>query len=213
MFEALAEHLGEVRQRIADAGRDPSTVRILAVTKTFGIEAVEAAYAAGLRAVGENYLVELEGKRPLDDSAMQWHYLGALQTNKIARIGALANVISGVSRAKELDKLAALGVTAQLDIQVDTTGLAQRNGAAPSEVLSLVAHARALGLPVRGLMTVAPPSETGAREAFALVRQLADEAQVAERSMGMSDDYALAAQYGATEVRLGRSLFGPRHYP
>ena len=213
MFEALAEHLGEVRQRIADAGRDPSTVRILAVTKTFGIEAVQAAYAAGLRAVGENYLVELEAKRPLDNSTMQWHYLGALQTNKIARIGLLADVISGVSRVKELDKLAALGVTAQLDIQVDTTGLAQRNGAAPSEVLSLVAHARSLGLSVRGLMTVAPPNEEGAREAFALVRQLADEAQVAERSMGMSDDYVLAAQFGATEVRLGRLLFGPRHYP
>jgi len=212
LFEALADHLGEVRERIAEAGRDPASVRILAVTKTFGIEAVQAAWAAGIEAVGENYLVELEAKRPGDVSGVRWHYLGALQTNKIARISVMADVISGVSRAKELDKLASLGSTAQLDIQVDTTGLSQRNGAPASEVLGLVRYARSLGLTVRGLMTVAPPDPEGAREAFMLVQRLADEAEVTERSMGMSDDYLLAAELGSTEVRLGRLLFGPRHY-
>jgi uncharacterized pyridoxal phosphate-containing UPF0001 family protein len=212
LFDALADNLGEVRQRIADVGRDPSTVRIVAVTKTFGSAAVDAAFAAGLRAAGENYLVELEEKRRHSDQPLSCHYLGALQTNKIARIGVVADVISGVSRTKELDKLASVGFAGALDVQVDTTGLAQRNGAPASEIPDLVRYARDVGLRVRGLMTVAPPDPEGARQAFALVRELCDELDVAERSMGMSDDFALAAQMGSTEVRLGRLLFGPRHY-
>jgi len=212
LFDAFAENLGEVRRRIADVGRDPSTVRVLAVTKTFGREAVEVAFNAGLRAVGENYLTELEEKRSDDLVGLRWHYLGALQTNKIARISQVADVISGVSRAKEIDKLATVGCVAAIDIQVDTTGLVQRNGAPPSEVPALVEQARSRGLDVRGLMTVAPPTPAGAREAFTLVQRLADDLGLPERSMGMSDDYLVAAALGSTEVRLGRLLFGPRHY-
>ena len=212
MFDAFAENLGEVRRRIADVGRDPSTVRVLAVTKTFGREAVEVAFNAGLRAVGENYLTELEEKHADDLAGLRWHYLGALQTNKIARISQVADVISGVSRVKEIDKLAAVGCVAAIDIQVDTTGLVQRNGAPPSEVPALVERGRSRGLTVRGLMTVAPPTPEGAREAFTLVGALADDLGLPERSMGMSDDYLVAAALGSTEVRLGRLLFGPRHY-
>ena len=209
--ERIAANLAAVRTRIADTGRDPDSVRIVAVTKTFGADVVAQAGAVGLVHVGENYLDELEEKSRLSyDVDMCWHYLGALQTNKIARIAARACVISGVSRVKEITKIAAARPDAVIDIQVDTTGREVRNGAPASEVPALVTEARACGLTVRGLMVVAPPEPDGAREAFVTVGSLADELAITERSMGMSDDFELACALGTTEIRLGRLLFGPR---
>lgn len=208
--DVLRENLARIHQQIADAGRDPSSVRIVAVTKTWGSDAVRAAFEAGLRHVGENYLAELEAKRPEGPDGLCWHYLGALQTNKIARIAAQASVISGVSRAKEIAKLAQVAPASTIDVQVDVTGLAQRNGAPAAEVPDLVAQARDAGLTVRGLMVVAPPEALSADRAFALVADLADHLGVTERSMGMSDDFVAACRRGSTEVRLGRVLFGPR---
>ena len=206
----IARSIDDVRARIADAGRDPATVRIVGVTKTFDVATVRAAVAAGITAVGENYLTELEEKRAVTDVPVRWHYLGALQTNKIARIAAVADVVSGVSRAKELTKLAQCGPGGVIDVQVDTTGRAERNGAPPTEVGDLVRMARDLGLNVRGLMVVAPPDPDGARDAFETVGRLADDLEVRERSMGMTEDYQLAVTCGSTEVRLGRLLFGFR---
>lgn len=184
---------------------------MVAVTKTFGPEAVLAACAAGLDAVGENYLVELETKRAaLGDLAVAWHYLGALQSNKIARVAAAADVICSLSRTKEIDRLAALGSTAKLYVQVDFTGAPDRNGAPPGDVAALVARARGYGLSVCGLMTVAPPEPSGAERAFEETARLADTLNLEERSMGMSDDLELACRWGTTEVRVGRALFGPR---
>lgn len=176
---------------------------------------MEAAYLAGVRDFGENYVDELSAKvadvagEPWASDVV-WHYLGALQSRKIATVSALAQVISGVSREKELERLAAQPVHPLLDIQVDCTGLAQRNGARPDEVAKFVADARTLGLPVRGLMTVAPPDPAGAARTFALVRDLAETEGLAELSMGMSDDWPLALAHGATEIRIGRALFGAR---
>lgn len=211
LSERVARNLAALRARIAATGRDPSHVRVVAVTKTFGPEAVRAAVSAGLDAVGENYLVELEDKRAsLSDVAVAWHYLGALQSNKIARVAALADVICSVSRAKEIDRLAALGALARLYVQVDFTDLSQRNGAAPDEVAGLVARARDRGLGIVGLMTVAPPDSAGATLAFRETARLADELGLEVRSMGMSDDLELACRWGTSEVRVGRALFGPR---
>ena len=211
LTERVAANLATLRERIAAAGSDPSRVRVVAVTKTFGPEAVRAAVAAGLGAVGENYLVELERKRALlDDVAVAWHYLGALQSNKIARVAAVSDVICSVSRAKEIDRLAALGATRRLYVQVDFTDLAQRNGAAPDEVAELVARARDRGLGIVGLMTVAPADARGAEHSFRETARLADELGLEERSMGMSDDLELACRWGTSEVRVGRALFGPR---
>jgi pyridoxal phosphate enzyme (YggS family) len=211
LIEHVRASLVTVRNKIGETGRDPSSVRIVAVTKTFGTEAVLAAHAAGLTSVGENYLNELSAKREaLADLAVNWHYLGALQTNKIGRIAAVADVVSGVSRAKEIERLAALTSTVMIDIQVDVTGMEQRNGAAPADVVKLVAFARSLSVRVRGLMIVAPPDPVAAQRAFATVGALADEAGVVERSMGMSDDYESACRAGSTELRLGRVLFGAR---
>lgn len=207
----LERRLADVRATIRAQGRNPDDVRIVAVTKTFPWSYVRAAGAVGLIHVGENYLGELASKRGSDGAhAMVWHYLGTLQTNKIAKIAAVADVISGVSRIKEVEKLASLAACPALDIQVDTTGRLERNGASPDDVAMLVGRARALGLVVRGLMVVAPPEPTAAAASFGLVDALCRDLGIVERSMGMSEDYALACARGSTELRLGRALFGPR---
>jgi PLP dependent protein len=210
----VQQNLAVLRERIVLAGRDLATVRIVAVTKTFGPEAVLAAYHAGLTHVGENYVDELCTKREsLADLPMRWHYLGALQSNKIAKVARCADVVCGISRVKEVDVLARVRPMATCYVQVDATGAAQRNGASFVEARALVAHARDRGLNVSGLMMVAPPEPALADRAFADTRDLADELGLAERSMGMSEDLELALAHGSTEIRVGRGLFGPRETP
>ena len=147
LIERVRANLTEVCRRIASCGRDPASVRVVAVTKTFGADEVRAAYSLGLRHFGENYVDELCEKRSsLVASDVAWHFLGALQTNKIPRAVRCADVLSGVSRARELDKISAAKSGATIDIQVDFTGAAQRNGAPPDEVEGLVVRARELNL-------------------------------------------------------------------
>jgi len=211
LAERLRANLASVRARISASGRDLSSVRLVAVTKTFGLDEVRAAYELGLRTFAENYVDELcEKSRATHDLDVSWHFLGALQTNKIARATRCADVLSAVAREKELEKIAAASPGKTIDVQVDFTGEARRNGVAPAEVPALVALARSLSLHVRGLMVVAPPGEQATRRAFVATALLADELGLVERSMGMSDDLELACELGTTEVRLGRALFGPR---
>jgi hypothetical protein len=107
LIDRVRANLDEVRSRIESTGTDPSSVRLVAVTKTFGPDAVRAAYELGLRHFGENYVEELCEKRSaLEDDGVVWHFLGALQTNKIARALRCADVLSGVSRRRELEKIA-----------------------------------------------------------------------------------------------------------
>jgi PLP dependent protein len=209
--ERVSANLDEIHRRIESTGTDPASVRLVAVTKTFDADAVRVAYALGLRHFGENYVEELcEKHSALEVDDTTWHYLGALQTNKIARALRCADVLSGVSRARELEKIASLDAGATIDVQVDFTGEAQRNGASPDEVEGLVTRARELNLNVRGLMVVAPPGEERTRAAFASTTALADVLGLTERSMGMSEDLEIALEQGTTELRLGRALFGPR---
>jgi uncharacterized pyridoxal phosphate-containing UPF0001 family protein len=205
----VGANLEVLRQRIASTGRDVNSVRVVAVTKTFSREAVRAACEVGLTDFGENYVDELCAKRDAAPEGV-WHFLGALQSNKIARATQCAGVLSGVSRDRELNKLASLASTSMLDIQVDFTQRAERNGAPPSMVPELVSRARELNLKVRGLMVVAPPDADLARAAFRRTGELADELGLVERSMGMSEDLEMACELGTTEVRIGRALFGPR---
>jgi len=209
--ERISANLQVVRQRIASTGRDVDSVRVVAVTKTFSPEMVRAAIEVGLRDFGENYVDELCAKRDMAPEGV-WHFLGALQSNKIARAARCADVLSGVSRERELTKLASLASTSMLDVQVDFTQRADRNGAPPSRVPELVSRARELNLKVRGLMVVAPPDADLARAAFRQTVELADELGLVERSMGMSEDLEMACELGTTEVRVGRALFGPRTY-
>jgi pyridoxal phosphate enzyme (YggS family) len=211
LLERVRANLGRVFERIESSGRERSSVRIVAVTKTFGVDEIRAAVALGLSTFGENYVDELCEKRSaLDALDLSWHFLGALQTNKIARVTHCADVLCGVSREKELTRIAALSPGKAVDIQIDFTTVAQRNGAAPGEVGALVARARSLGLSVRGLMVVAPLGDAATHDAFVKTNALANEFGITERSMGMSDDLELACELGSTEVRLGRALFGPR---
>jgi PLP dependent protein len=213
LVRLVAANLAVVRARITSGARDPEGVRVVAVTKAFGAPMVRAASAAGLDAVGENYLDELSAKRAAtSDVPVRWHFLGALQSNKIAQLVTLADVLCSVSRDKEIDKIASSG-GAVVYVQVDCTGAPTRNGAAPGDVAGLVQRARECGLDVRGLMTVAPNDVRGAREAFHTTSELADELGLVERSMGMSDDLEIACEFGTTEVRVGRALFGPRTGP
>ena len=209
--QRVAANLAEVRRRIEGAGGDLAKVAIVAVTKTFDASLVRVARLVGLTSMGENYVDELESKRgAVDDPSVRWHYLGALQTNKIARVLAVADVVSTVSREKEVRKIAALRPGMTIDVQVDLTGAPGRNGAPLADVASLVARAREEGLDVRGLMTVASPDPRTARDQFARVEKLATDLGLRARSMGMSDDLELAVAHGSTEVRVGRALFGPR---
>jgi len=210
LVERVRANLARVKERIASTGRDPGSVRIVGVTKTFGGEYVHAASLVGLAAVGENYVDELCAKRAESADALSWHFLGALQTNKIHRVLTCADVVCGVSRLKELEKIAQYDLVRRLYVQVDFTGAARRNGAPPEEVAQLVARGRELGLRVDGIMTVAPDDPAGARRAFQSTVDLADDLGLDERSMGMSDDLEIACELGSTEVRIGRAIFGTR---
>ena len=172
---------------------------------------MRAALANGLNDVGENYVDELEAKcaqsRELN---LRWHFLGALQSNKIARVTACAQVLSTVSRTKELERIASSDHRPAIYVQVDYTGGASRNGAPADEVAALVQRALDLELDVQGLMTVAAPDPALARSAFGALAALRTDLGLKECSMGMSDDLEVACEMGTSEVRIGRALFGER---
>jgi pyridoxal phosphate enzyme (YggS family) len=209
----VAERLHSVRLRIEQAGGDPSAVRVVAVTKGFGPEAVVAARAAGLHDIGENYADELVAKAAeLGDTSPSttWHFLGAIQRNKVARLAPIVGMWQSVSRVEEGARIARFAPDATVLVEVDTTGLPERNGCPPDAVRALVPRLRDAGLDVRGLMTVAAPGPGAAASAFDTVRSLADELGLVERSMGMTDDLEAAVRAGTTMVRIGRALFGER---
>jgi pyridoxal phosphate enzyme (YggS family) len=209
--EVVADNLRTIKERIEHAGGDPERITILAVSKTFDASCVEAACDVGLRRFGENYAAELVAKAAVvDRSGLEWHFLGAIQTNKLARLAPVTACYQGVARAKELQALARRAPEAGVMVEVELTGLPGRHGVPPAETAGLVALARALGLPIRGLMTVAPRDPTAARAAFRELGRLADQLDLPERSMGMSDDLELAVEEGSTMLRIGRALFGPR---
>jgi PLP dependent protein len=191
---------------------------VIGVTKSFGGDAVRVALDAGLRDLGENYAPELVAKAgEAGDSAeagaeagVIWHFLGAVQRNKVAQLAPLVGVWESVARMAEGERIARFAPQARVLVQVETTGLPGRNGCRPEETGPLVAHLRDLGLDVRGLMTVAAPGEGSAQESFETVGRLADRLGLEERSMGMSDDLEAAVAAGSTTVRIGRALFGAR---
>jgi PLP dependent protein len=202
--------LERVRDRVAAAGGDDS-VAVLAVTKGFGPEAVEAALAAGCRTIGENYAQELLAKRAATAGA-EVHFIGQLQTNKVRQIAGLVQVYETVDRDRLALEIARRDPGAAVLAQVDTTDEPGKGGCPIARLDELVAVIRDAGLDLRGLMTVGP-TEGGpesARPGFRAVRQEADRLGLAVCSMGMSDDLEVAVEEGSTEVRLGTALFGQR---
>lgn len=199
-----------MRGRIDAVGRGRRAVTVVAVTKSFPPAYAAAAAACGLTKVGENYASELASKRGAVALPLTWHYLGALQRNKLASLCQNADVLCTLSRSVEVDALARRVAPPPVYVQVDFTGAPGRGGVAEGDLEALVAHATATGLDLRGLLTVAPIERAAAAAAFARLAAHATALSVDVVSMGMSDDFELAVAAGATEVRLGRALFGAR---
>lgn len=212
--QGVAIALGEVRQRISAAGGGVE-VSILPVTKGFGADAVEAAVAAGAKAVGENYVQEMLAKFDALASAnldVDYHMIGQLQTNKVRMLAGRIALYETVDRARLAREIAKRDAGASVLIQVDTTDESGKGGHPISTLDAFVDEVRELGLTLRGLMTVGPTSgdPEAARPGFALVRAAVDRHGLAVCSMGMSGDLEIAVQEGSTQLRIGTALFGER---
>ena len=224
-FPGLTERVAQVREQIAahQARRGWShAVSIIAVTKGHGAEAVRAAYDAGVRDVGENRVQEALAKQEAVSAvAVQWHLIGGLQRNKARQAVGRFSLIHSVDRvdlALELDRRTAPTTRQSVLLQVNCSGEPQKGGVEPDSLLELLDAIRSLEhLEVRGLMTMAALSIDAElqRSTFGRLRELRDRAEraghrVPELSMGMSGDYLVAVEEGATMVRLGTLLFGER---
>ncbi|MBT4496720.1 MAG: YggS family pyridoxal phosphate-dependent enzyme [Gemmatimonadetes bacterium] len=222
-WEALQERIARSAER---AGRDPGDVTVVAVTKTRTPQEVEAALQSGLHSVGENRVQEVESKKPQVDLSGCWHLIGHLQTNKAAKAVALFDMVQSVDNLKlatALDRHAGLAER-RLDIlvQVNTSGAAQQSGVSPDDLESLIALIAPLPhLRLCGLMTIGAHSDEEAivRASFSQLRQARDRLanlgidgiELDCLSMGMSNDFEWAIAEGASMLRLGSVLFGPRN--
>jgi pyridoxal phosphate enzyme (YggS family) len=225
---SIASRLEEVRGRIDQAaravGRDPSRVKLVAVSKTKGPEAVREAYAAGQRAFGENYAQELATKAEAlaDLPGVEWHFIGHLQTNKarvVARHAHVVHTVDSRALARELGKRAARegrGAALPVLIEVSIGGEAQKAGATPSEIDEVMQAVQAEeSLALRGLMTMPPADDLAtARRVFETLVSLRNlhggAAVLPDLSMGMTADLEVAVACGATLVRVGTAIFGAR---
>ncbi len=226
----IADRLAGIRARIAaaarSAGRDPSSVRLVAVSKTFPIESIRDAYAAGQREFGENRVQEaLEKIASSGDLDIRWHLLGHLQMNKARKAAPAFSTIHSVDSVELLQKIDAAatdaGRTPELLIQIDLAGEATKFGLPPAAVPQLLdAAIRCRAARVVGLMTLPPIPESpeDARPWFRRLRELQDQwratgvpaSMLAELSMGMSGDFEVAIEEGSTMVRIGTAIFGSR---
>jgi hypothetical protein len=221
---SIRENLLRVRERIeaaaARAGRDPACVQLVAVSKTQPAEAVREAYEAGQRLFGENYAQELRDKAQLlaDLPDLRFHFIGRLQRNKakyVAPVASMMESLDDLDVARELAKRAAAAVRALRTLVEVNLGEEQKGGVPESELASFVEQVRALGaLRLDGLMCIPPFSDDAERSRpyFARLRELAERLGLAVLSMGMSTDYEVAIEEGATLVRVGTAIFGPRSY-
>lgn len=224
----IAANLAAVRERIAAAcrrsGRNPAEVRIVAVSKTHPAAAVAEAIAAGVDAIGENRVQEAAAKRPLVPATVPWHLIGPLQRNKARLALDTFEVIQTVDRAPIADRLEQLAAEREVCLpaflEVNIAGEESKHGVPPPAAHALLEHVvtRCPHLSLRGLMTVPPfsPEAERVRPHFAALSRLAEQlshwAGIArlELSMGMSDDFEVAVEEGASWIRLGRALFGDR---
>lgn len=225
-FPGLPARLAVVRETVAQrqaASGWSHPVRIVAVTKTHGPEAVRAALAAGLTDIGENRVQEaLQKQDVLGDVAPLWHLIGTLQRNKARHAAGRFALIHSVDRADlaaELDRRVSAEHRQAVLVQVNCSDEPQKGGVMPTSLPSFLDQLRSLPrIEVQGLMTMSALTDDTAeqRRAFRMLRELRDSAQnsghpLPELSMGMSGDYPTAVEEGATMIRLGTVLFGERH--
>jgi pyridoxal phosphate enzyme (YggS family) len=221
-MKTLGARLSAVRERIARAseaaGRDPASVKLVAVSKFHSVEMIRAVYGLGQREFGENYAQELATKAAqLGDLAdLRFRFIGGLQRNKVKLLAPLGCAVETLANAKTAQALQQhaqeLGVSLEVMIQVNVSSEPQKSGVAPTELALLVAEVRSLpALRLSGLMAI-PEAEAAdaARQSYRSLRALAESEGLAELSMGMSDDLEIAIAEGATRVRVGTAIFGPR---
>ncbi|MFA5889620.1 MAG: YggS family pyridoxal phosphate-dependent enzyme [Actinomycetota bacterium] len=225
----LAEGLRGVRSRIDAAclrsGRSLDEVTLVAVTKTVPSERIAAAVALGVRDVGENRVQEmLDKQRALVGIEARWHFIGTLQRNKVGAIVGRTVLVHGIDSVRLARALAAraeaAGVRQDVLVEINVSGESSKHGVLPSEALRVAVDVASLSsLRLRGLMTMAPAGDPAmARRAFAGLRELRDLIArevdgVQELSMGMSGDFEIAVEEGATVVRVGSAIFGARVVP
>lgn len=225
----IAANIKTIQQRIAAAaagcGRDPGSVKLLAVTKTVSPPVIEQAINAGLTAFGENYVQEAKEKIALMEKRVQWHMIGHLQTNKAKYAVNLFDYIHSVDRlelAGEINKRAGL-INRKINIliEVNVSGEKTKNGIPAAQAADLIKDVSGLdNILVKGLMTMAPYSThpENSRPYFSALRNIRSKIilegipgiQMEELSMGMTDDFEIAIEEGATIVRIGRAIFGER---
>ena len=225
----ISDNLSHINKRIRaaaeKAGRDPASVRLVAVSKTRPTEDIVAAFQAGQTVFGENYIQELVPKLVEVTEAVQWHFIGHLQSNKVKYIAgqvALIHSVDRISLAEEIDRQwGKLGKTCAVLIQVNISGEETKSGTTEAGAIQLVRECALLpNIRVRGLMTMPPffDDPDAARPYFAELRRLAEAiaaqqitgVEMVELSMGMSGDFEAAIQEGATLVRVGTAIFGER---
>jgi hypothetical protein len=229
MNASIAEQIDLIRRRIAGAaqrsGRPPSAVRLMAVTKTVDDRRILQAVAAGVNLIGENYVQEARRKIELMGKSMEWHLIGHLQTNKAKYAVRLFDMIHSLDRielARELDRRSRMaGVVTKALVEVNISGEETKRGVALLDALPLIREVSPLeNLSIQGLMTMPPwfDDPQDARPFFIALRELKEKiaaenlprVEMRELSMGMSQDYEVAVEEGATIVRIGRSIFGER---
>jgi len=219
-----------IRRRIAGActraGRTPDEVTLVAVSKTFPAGAIREAVRAGVTDIGENYVQELLAKREqLAPEQIRWHFIGHLQSNKVRHIApwiTLIHAVDSLGVAQEIDRRAArAGRVIDFLVEVNTTGEETKFGVSPDATVSFLRSLEGLGhVRAAGLMTIGPflPDPEGSRPIFRTLRHLRDEiralgqanATMQHLSMGMTGDFEVAIQEGATLVRIGTAIFGSR---
>jgi pyridoxal phosphate enzyme (YggS family) len=218
----IETRLSDVREKIAQAcriaGRDPSSVTLIAVSKTFGIEAIEPVITAGQRVFGENRVQEANAKWPALKARhreLELHLVGPLQSNKAREAVALFDAIHSLDRpslcaalAKAIDRL---GQRPTLFVELNTGAEPQKSGVLPEAADAFLKDCRDVyGLQIAGLMCIPPVDEPPAPH-FALTAKIAARNGLSLLSMGMSADFATAVELGATHVRVGTAIFGERH--
>lgn len=232
-MSTIPANLQAVQRRVAAAaqaaGRPAHSVALIAVSKTFSVDAVREAADAGQRAFGENYVQEALDKIAAlraagGGPALEWHFIGPIQSNKTRAIAEHFDWVHSVERLKIAERLAAQRPATmaplQVCIQVNISGAASKSGVAPAETLALARAVAALpGLRLRGLMAIPEPTDDPAEQAaaFTALARLGAELRAAglpcdQLSMGMSADLEAAIAAGATMVRVGTAIFGTRHY-
>jgi pyridoxal phosphate enzyme (YggS family) len=215
--DALARVQGEIAKACAEAKRDPASVTLIAVSKTFAADTIEPVIVAGQRVFGENRVQEAKAKWPAllaAHPALELHLIGTLQSNKAKEAVALFDAIHAVDRASLAEALAKeiarQGRRPQLFVEINTGEEAQKGGIVPAEADAFIKACRdTYGLTIAGLMCI-PPFEEAPAPHFALTAKIAARNGLSLLSMGMSADFATAIALGATHVRVGTAIFGSR---